>query len=247
MRKEELMNLNEKIIQIRKDNQMSQDDFAEILNVTRQTVSNWENKKNYPDIETLIDISNKFDISLDVLLKEDKTMVSNMNKKIKNGKIFKSITITLALLLFLITLFGATNYYHKQEKIKREEQKYHSMIKKIKELGFLNDGIGFSYIEEDGIIYKVFTKKSLPIENSITASTATLQEEEAIFADYDGERVRVTYLNENKTTVYCDKYGNLINEAQNDTHTQIYEKYQYRTISVVTRMTELFDQIFKNS
>lgn len=41
------MNLGKKILKIRKDNKMSQDEFAEILDVTRQTISNWENFKNY--------------------------------------------------------------------------------------------------------------------------------------------------------------------------------------------------------
>lgn len=69
------MNLGNKIQKIRKDNKISQEAFAEVLNVTRQTVSNWENQKNYPDIETLILISDKYNISLDVLLKGDNQMI----------------------------------------------------------------------------------------------------------------------------------------------------------------------------
>ena len=61
------MNLGDKLIEIRKENKMSQESFAETLGVTRQTVSNWENYKNYPDINTLIKISDKFNISLDIL------------------------------------------------------------------------------------------------------------------------------------------------------------------------------------
>ena len=78
------MNLGNKILKLRKDNKMSQEDFAEALNVTRQTVSNWENLKNYPDIETLILISDKFNISLDILLKGDREMIKSIDKKIKD-------------------------------------------------------------------------------------------------------------------------------------------------------------------
>ena len=78
------MNLGKKIMEIRKENHMSQDDFAEILSVTRQTVSNWENAKNYPDLETLVTISDTFHISLDSLLKNDKIMIQKMDKKMKN-------------------------------------------------------------------------------------------------------------------------------------------------------------------
>ena len=95
------MNLDEKIKKIRKDNKMSQDDFAEVLNVTRQTVSNWENKKNYPDIETLIKISDEFNISLDILLKENMVMVKEIDKNVKNTKRYKMILVIIAFILVL--------------------------------------------------------------------------------------------------------------------------------------------------
>ena len=64
---------------------MSQEEFAESLNVTRQTVSNWETGKNYPDIETLILISDRFSISLDILLKGDEVMIKDIDNKIKKN------------------------------------------------------------------------------------------------------------------------------------------------------------------
>lgn len=243
--KEDIMNLGEKIVKIRKDNKLSQDDLAEILNVTRQTISNWENSKNYPDIETLIILSERFHISLDVLLKGDKEMVYKMDKKMKNGKTFKIVTIILVLLLFFIGITGISIYYVRTEKARKEEQKYNSVINSINELGFKKDGIGFAYIEEDKIIYKIFIKRPLSEQNHISANTIPFSDEEAIYADYDGNTVKVTYLNENNITVYCDKYGNLLRENQDNNNTRIYEKYQNKTISVVTRMTELFDSIYK--
>ena len=65
------MELGKNIIKIRKQNNLTQDDFAEKYFVTRQTISNWENSKSYPDLETLIKISDDFNISLDILLKEE--------------------------------------------------------------------------------------------------------------------------------------------------------------------------------
>lgn len=52
--------------------------IGKIFHVTRQTVSNWENEKSYPDLQILIDISNRFDVSLDVLILEEQEQ-SNMN------------------------------------------------------------------------------------------------------------------------------------------------------------------------
>ena len=66
VRKEENnMNIAAIIIEIRKHRKMTQEDFAKLFHVTRQTVSNWENEKSYPDIKTLVEISDEFDISLD--------------------------------------------------------------------------------------------------------------------------------------------------------------------------------------
>ena len=97
------MNLGKKIVKLRKDNKMSQEEFAETLNVTRQTVSNWENSKNYPDIETLILISDKFNISLDILLKGDKEMIKNIDNKIKKNKTLK-FTIIFLLIIIIVSI-----------------------------------------------------------------------------------------------------------------------------------------------
>ena len=53
---------------IRKKNNITQDELAEKLSVTRQAVSNWENGKTEPDIETLTKIAQIFNISIDELV-----------------------------------------------------------------------------------------------------------------------------------------------------------------------------------
>ena len=50
------MQLGQTIQKIRKENHLTQEEFAEIFHVTRQTVSNWENEKSYPDLLTLVAI-----------------------------------------------------------------------------------------------------------------------------------------------------------------------------------------------
>lgn len=77
------MQLGQMIAKIRKEQGMTQETFAKKFDVTRQTVSNWENEKSYPDLHTLIKISDEFNLSLDVLLKGDTTMVKDIDKKIK--------------------------------------------------------------------------------------------------------------------------------------------------------------------
>ena len=74
------MKFSEKLQFLRKENKMSQEEFAEIFNVSRQTISSWENSKSYPDIETLVKLSDEFKISLDILLKGDNTLIKKYDE-----------------------------------------------------------------------------------------------------------------------------------------------------------------------
>ena len=70
---------------------MTQDDMGKSLLVSRKTVSSWENGRNYPDINTLVKISDVFSISLDILLREDKVMTDKLSEISKLSK--KSLRI----------------------------------------------------------------------------------------------------------------------------------------------------------
>lgn len=66
-----------KLQELRKGSGMSQEEFAELLGVSRQSVSKWESGKGYPEIDKLIFISNYFNTSLDLLLKDTSDYNSN--------------------------------------------------------------------------------------------------------------------------------------------------------------------------
>lgn len=68
------MDLGKKIQNARLNSGMTQELVAENLGVSRQTISNWENNKTYPDIISVVRMSDLYHISLDALLKEEKTM-----------------------------------------------------------------------------------------------------------------------------------------------------------------------------
>ncbi len=79
------MNFGEQIKSIRETKELTQEQFAEKLHVSRQAVSNWENDKNLPDIGMLILMSEVFEISLDQLIKGDQSMNNMTEKIIKDG------------------------------------------------------------------------------------------------------------------------------------------------------------------
>ena len=65
------MEIGKQIRKYRTELKLSQDDLADKVYVTRQTISNWENDRNYPDIRSLVLLSNVFGVSLDILVKGD--------------------------------------------------------------------------------------------------------------------------------------------------------------------------------
>ena len=79
------MDFGEQIKRIRQQENLTQEQFAERLNVSRQAVSNWENNKNLPDIGMLIRMSDVFQISLDQSIKGDSQMNNMTCKVIKDG------------------------------------------------------------------------------------------------------------------------------------------------------------------
>ena len=68
------MEIGCKLKNARNEKGITQEQAAELLDVSRQTISNWENNKSYPDIISVIKMSDIYSISLDHLLKEEKSM-----------------------------------------------------------------------------------------------------------------------------------------------------------------------------
>lgn len=96
------MSLGNKIQEIRKNNNLTQEQF----HVTRQTISNWENDKNYPDLSALKMISEEYEISLDELFKGDEKYiktVDDMKRKLSTFK--KALIVSTVVLIVMIVGF----------------------------------------------------------------------------------------------------------------------------------------------
>lgn len=84
------MEIGKRIREYRKIYNLSQEQLAEKIFVSRQTVSNWENDKTYPDIQIIVSLSILFNVSLDELIRED---LEEMKMKISNKKANKRADI----------------------------------------------------------------------------------------------------------------------------------------------------------
>ena len=108
------MTLGEKIAKQRKDLNYTQEQLADILGVSRQSISKWESDIAYPETEKLIELGKIFDCSMDYLLKEDivekgetqTSIFSEISKKAitpenkeKSKKILKIVGIIFGIVL----------------------------------------------------------------------------------------------------------------------------------------------------
>ena len=74
------MTFGEKLFKLRKEKGFSQEALAEQVGTTRQAISKWENNQGFPETEKLLQLSNLFEISIDFLLKDEKSS-NDVNEK----------------------------------------------------------------------------------------------------------------------------------------------------------------------
>lgn len=112
------MTLGEKLSKLRKEYNYTQEQLADILGVSRQSISKWESDISYPETDKLIELGKLFECSMDYLLKDDitekdgvptsiftekveeisKSLMSHKNKQ-RMKKILKILGIILAVVL----------------------------------------------------------------------------------------------------------------------------------------------------
>ncbi|WP_203642215.1 helix-turn-helix transcriptional regulator [Levilactobacillus andaensis] len=105
------MTLGEKLQQARHDHQLTQSDVAKHVTVSRQTISSWETGKSYPDIDSLVTLSNLYGLSLDVLIKDDTGMMDYLRKPeiLKRLRPIHQTMLVLNELFIVILLFFMPN------------------------------------------------------------------------------------------------------------------------------------------
>lgn len=100
------MELGNRIRSFREKMNMSQEELAEKIYTSRQTISNWENDKTYPDINSLKLLSNIFDVSLDNLIEGDiEKMKKTINETDIKGFKLLSWTYTIELIVMILSSY----------------------------------------------------------------------------------------------------------------------------------------------
>lgn len=95
------MELGKQLKQARADANLSQEELAKRIGVSRQTISNWENCRSYPDIGSLIKLSDLYGLSLDAMLKEDRGIPEHFEDLSKKRRKGCQITLEVGVLMGL--------------------------------------------------------------------------------------------------------------------------------------------------
>lgn len=101
------MKLPEQIKKYRHQSNLSQEELASKIYVSRQTISNWENDRSYPDVENLLLLSSLFDVSLDNLIKGDLDFM----KRELNRYVMDKWTKVMLIFLLLGSIIGIPATY----------------------------------------------------------------------------------------------------------------------------------------
>ena len=116
------MTLGEKIYELRTQHNLSQGDLANELNVSRQSISKWENGNSTPDLEKIVKLAEIFNVSLDELIKNEEkeetivntpeqltaTKTNTREKKIGKGLIIAGV---ISIFVFLLLGLGITGVF----------------------------------------------------------------------------------------------------------------------------------------
>lgn len=106
------MKLGKQIKDFRNQFSFSQEELAEKMYVSRQTISNWENDKTYPDINSLVLMSQLFGTTIDQLIKGDiETMKNIMNHEESNRFNNSSTLFTILFILSIVTAIPLIHFF----------------------------------------------------------------------------------------------------------------------------------------
>lgn len=95
-----VMDFGSQVKKLRTSRKLTQEQLAQKLNVSRQTISSWENNRNLPDLEMVVMIAKTFQLSLDQLILGDSTMTTKlMNDSSETRKMRINLYVTIIMTL----------------------------------------------------------------------------------------------------------------------------------------------------
>lgn len=215
------MKFNEKLVKLRKENLLSQEELAEKLGVTRQTISKWELEQTTPDMDKLSQMAKLFNVSVDELLNEaDEPTKTNKASDKNNNK--KNTAIVIILIIVLIFVLGGVGISIFNKPAKSVEN------------GKENVGIIESIVDSFMNTFDKIMKKGEEIKNKndqeFKEEQRKMREEMQNWYDEQTNKMNEEY--EKKKNEVYDSYNKSVQET-NERYQQQYEQQKNQILNNV--------------
>lgn len=213
------MKFNEKLVKLRKENLLSQEELAEKLGVTRQTISKWELEQTTPDMDKLSQISKLFNVSVDELLNEaDEPIKANKDSEKNNNR--KNTVIVIILIIVLIVVLGGVGISIFNKPANSVEN------------GKENVGIIESIVDSFMNTFDKIMKKGEEIKNKNDQEFKEKQKEmrEEMQNWYDEQTNKMNEEYEKKKNEVYDSYNKSVQET-NERYQQQYEQQKNKILN----------------
>jgi len=185
------MKFGERLKTLRKETGETQESLSKVLHVSRQTISNWENERSYPDIEMLIKLSDYYNISLDKLLKEDLIMQNKVIDDAKKKRRYKHIiyvSTSLILIFIVINLVWLSGIWSQNKYLDTNWQV--ESVNHPKSISNSDPTESLIYVKKEGNVHLIVPKESM------------------------SSLIKNDYLNFKRNTMITGAYINKINEKE---------------------------------
>ena len=158
------MNIGEQIKSKRTELNVTQQELADRLNVSRSAISNWETGKNYPDLQIIVQISEELHVSLDTLLKGDANVVekiandtkkSNRLRLLSKKLIAAVIVLTVIILAAIYVFILWTGEITKPEQVKDMRIENHELVIEVAIPSYYGQRYWYVDLDETGTIAHV--------------------------------------------------------------------------------------------
>lgn len=211
------MKLSEKLRKLRKEKGLSQEEFANQINVSRQSVSKWENEEAKPDVDKIKEIVKKFNINYDYLLNDEfevKEITTNITDNPPNKhkhKVVLKIIFIIFLLYLLICIYKFIAFYRFFSIANSFSEENYWMIQNFEMSS--NELITINITKVGNKILQ----KSYSLENSemITDENGNIIPYEISFTDIDKKiSYQLNYDKNKNMYIYHDRKKDMINDEE---------------------------------
>lgn len=200
----------------RKSNAWTQKYLANLMNVSDKTISSWENERTYPDIESLIVLSDILNLSLDELIKEDIDMVKHLDKELQEGRrwrkwkwvVIVASVLAVGFILLNIAWVAWTNHRQSQvdnytwENLGPHTGTYYAKTNPVSVILVIKPKQYISYLEFDTSVRRVWVSDSKEKSKRLTIENF----DEITFTDGEGHSLNLDgELNPVKGTSFSKK------------------------------------------